>query len=146
MHQKYLWQCGRLSTPSLTTTLRLKWVFRSSLTIRTRAWLTWQDSSLTLGQIEFVDMQQLRSSLLEEMDESQLPEVYGGKLSLVPIQDGWRYFSTIDFRTPYQNLQEISVILPLWSLPFTIPRQVCILWICRQTGRRSRCPVTIVKL
>ncbi|XP_010667014.2 uncharacterized protein LOC104884119 isoform X1 [Beta vulgaris subsp. vulgaris] len=42
----------------------------------------------TKTKIEFVDMQQLRSSLLEEMDESQLPEVYGGKLSLVPIQDG----------------------------------------------------------
>lgn len=29
----------------------------------------------------------LRETLLEDIDESQLPEIYGGKLQLVPIQN-----------------------------------------------------------
>ena len=40
-----------------------------------------------LLQIIFVENKKLRSTLLDDIDESQLPDVYGGKLSLVPIQD-----------------------------------------------------------
>jgi hypothetical protein len=38
-------------------------------------------------QIVFVENKKLKSTLLEEIDESQLPEIYGGQLALVPIQD-----------------------------------------------------------
>ncbi|KAK9668989.1 hypothetical protein RND81_13G101100 [Saponaria officinalis] len=41
----------------------------------------------TKTKIEFVDSKQLKSTLLEFMDESQLPDVYGGMVSLTPIQD-----------------------------------------------------------
>ncbi|XP_057970306.1 CRAL-TRIO domain-containing protein YKL091C-like isoform X2 [Malania oleifera] len=41
----------------------------------------------TRSKIVFVDNERLKSTLLQEIDESQLPEVYGGKLPLVPIQD-----------------------------------------------------------
>lgn len=37
-------------------------------------------------QIAFVEDAKLKSTLLEEIDESQLPETYGGQLPLVPIQ------------------------------------------------------------
>lgn len=36
-------------------------------------------------QIVFVDDKKLRETLLEDIDESQLPQIYGGKLELVPI-------------------------------------------------------------
>ncbi|KAI4352214.1 hypothetical protein L6164_006487 [Bauhinia variegata] len=35
----------------------------------------------------FVDNKKLKSTLLEKIDESQLPEIYGGQLPSVPIQD-----------------------------------------------------------
>ncbi|KAK9278212.1 hypothetical protein L1049_027773 [Liquidambar formosana] len=41
----------------------------------------------TKKKIAFVENKRLGSTLLEEIDESQLPEIYGGKLPLVPIQD-----------------------------------------------------------
>ncbi|CAA2948244.1 phosphatidylinositol transfer protein 3-like [Olea europaea var. sylvestris] len=41
----------------------------------------------TKKKIVFVGNKQLRSTLLEDIDESQLPEIYGGKLKLIPIQD-----------------------------------------------------------
>ncbi|XP_022932698.1 phosphatidylinositol transfer protein 3 [Cucurbita moschata] len=41
----------------------------------------------TKKKIKFVEDKKLRSTLLSDIDESQLPDVYGGKLSLVPIQD-----------------------------------------------------------
>ncbi|XP_052307364.1 uncharacterized protein LOC7496526 isoform X2 [Populus trichocarpa] len=41
----------------------------------------------TKNKIIFVENKKLKSTLLEDIDESQLPDVYGGKLSLVPIQD-----------------------------------------------------------
>ncbi|KAJ6943946.1 hypothetical protein NC652_009397 [Populus alba x Populus x berolinensis] len=41
----------------------------------------------TKSKIIFVENKKLKSTLLEDIDESQLPDVYGGKLSLVPIQD-----------------------------------------------------------
>ncbi|KAL0464032.1 UNVERIFIED_CONTAM: hypothetical protein Slati_0290800 [Sesamum latifolium] len=41
----------------------------------------------TILQIIFVENKKLQATLLEEIDESQLPEIYGGKLQLVPIQD-----------------------------------------------------------
>ncbi|KAM2075648.1 hypothetical protein ACFX1T_038503 [Malus domestica] len=39
----------------------------------------------TKKKIVFVENKMLKSTLLEEIDESQLPEIYGGKLPLVPI-------------------------------------------------------------
>ncbi|KAF6169754.1 hypothetical protein GIB67_004146 [Kingdonia uniflora] len=38
-------------------------------------------------QIVFVENKKLKSTFLEDIDESQLPEIYGGKLPLVPLQD-----------------------------------------------------------
>lgn len=38
-------------------------------------------------QIVFVENKNLTSTLLDEIDKSQLPDIYGGKLPLVPIQD-----------------------------------------------------------
>ena len=35
----------------------------------------------------FVEDKNLKADLLEDIDESQLPDIYGGKLKLVPIQD-----------------------------------------------------------
>lgn len=43
--------------------------------------------SKTKKKIIFVDDKKLKSTLLNEIDECQLPDVYGGKLKLVPIQD-----------------------------------------------------------
>ncbi|KAL9993783.1 putative CRAL-TRIO lipid binding domain-containing protein [Helianthus debilis subsp. tardiflorus] len=37
--------------------------------------------------IVFVENKHLTSTLLKDIDESQLPDIYGGKLKLVPIQD-----------------------------------------------------------
>lgn len=41
----------------------------------------------TKKKIIFVEDKKLSSTLLADIDESQLPETYGGKLRLVPIQD-----------------------------------------------------------
>ncbi|KAJ4960500.1 hypothetical protein NE237_020410 [Protea cynaroides] len=41
----------------------------------------------TREKIIFVENKKLISSLVEEINDSQLPEIYGGKLPLVPIQD-----------------------------------------------------------
>ncbi|CAI9113758.1 OLC1v1014427C1 [Oldenlandia corymbosa var. corymbosa] len=41
----------------------------------------------TKKKIVFVENKRLKATLLEDIDESQLPEVYGGKLPLVPIHD-----------------------------------------------------------
>ncbi|KAF5192735.1 Phosphatidylinositol transfer protein [Thalictrum thalictroides] len=41
----------------------------------------------TKNKIVFVDNKKLTSTLLETIDESQLPEIYGGKLALVPIEE-----------------------------------------------------------
>ncbi|KAF7135146.1 hypothetical protein RHSIM_Rhsim08G0198500 [Rhododendron simsii] len=41
----------------------------------------------TKKKIIFVDNKKMKSTLLEDIDESQLPEIYGGKLQLVPVQD-----------------------------------------------------------
>lgn len=38
-------------------------------------------------QVMFVENKRLKASLVEEIDESQLREIYGGRLQLVPIQD-----------------------------------------------------------
>lgn len=43
--------------------------------------------SKTKKKIIFVENKKLKSTLLADIDESQLPETYGGKLPLVPIQD-----------------------------------------------------------
>ncbi|KAK7291510.1 hypothetical protein RIF29_06713 [Crotalaria pallida] len=40
----------------------------------------------TKKKIVFVENKKLKSTLLEDIDESQLPEIYGGPLPLVPIQ------------------------------------------------------------
>ncbi|KAM6589779.1 hypothetical protein CsatA_012384 [Cannabis sativa] len=41
----------------------------------------------TKKKIVFVDNKKLKGTLLNDIDEEQLPEIYGGKLPLVPIQD-----------------------------------------------------------
>ncbi|CAO2826931.1 unnamed protein product [Amaranthus hypochondriacus] len=41
----------------------------------------------TKAKIQFVEKQHIKSKLLEDIDESQLPDIYGGKLQLVPVQD-----------------------------------------------------------
>ncbi|KAL2547265.1 Sec14p-like phosphatidylinositol transfer family protein [Forsythia ovata] len=41
----------------------------------------------TKKKIIFVDNKKLQSTLLQDIDETQLPETYGGKLKLVPIQE-----------------------------------------------------------
>ncbi|KAL3835421.1 hypothetical protein ACJIZ3_010157 [Penstemon smallii] len=41
----------------------------------------------TKKKIVFVENKRLQATLKEDIDESQLPEIYGGKLKLVPIQD-----------------------------------------------------------
>ncbi|KAI3463523.1 hypothetical protein Pfo_020186 [Paulownia fortunei] len=42
----------------------------------------------TKKKIVFVENKRLQATLREEIDESQVPEIYGGRLQLVPIQDG----------------------------------------------------------
>ncbi|KAL8230462.1 hypothetical protein R6Q57_000240 [Mikania cordata] len=41
----------------------------------------------TKEKIVFVENKQLKSTLLKDIDENQLPEIYGGNLKLVPIHD-----------------------------------------------------------
>lgn len=41
----------------------------------------------TRNKIVFVEDKKLRSTLTAEIEESQIPDIYGGKLQLVPIQD-----------------------------------------------------------
>ncbi|KAG5029893.1 hypothetical protein AAZX31_05G186700 [Glycine max] len=41
----------------------------------------------TKKKIVFVEKNKVKSTLLEEMEESQVPEIFGGSLPLVPIQD-----------------------------------------------------------
>ncbi|KAJ0103312.1 phosphatidylinositol transfer protein 3-like [Pistacia vera] len=41
----------------------------------------------TKKKIVFVEKKKMKSTLLEDIDESQLPDIYGGKLPLVYIQD-----------------------------------------------------------
>ncbi|GAA0173256.1 hypothetical protein LIER_26911 [Lithospermum erythrorhizon] len=41
----------------------------------------------TKKKIVFVDDKRLRSTLIEAIDESQLPDVYGGKMSLIPVHN-----------------------------------------------------------
>ncbi|GLT46412.1 hypothetical protein SLA2020_201620 [Shorea laevis] len=43
--------------------------------------------SKTKKKIVFVENKNLKSTLLGDIDESELPDIYGGKLSLIPIQD-----------------------------------------------------------
>lgn len=38
-------------------------------------------------QIVFVEDKRLKEILLQDIEESQLPEIYGGKLPLMPIED-----------------------------------------------------------
>lgn len=38
-------------------------------------------------QITFVENKNLQNALLEEIELDQLPQIYGGKLQLIPIQD-----------------------------------------------------------
>ncbi|KAK7282144.1 hypothetical protein RIF29_10718 [Crotalaria pallida] len=41
----------------------------------------------TKKKIVFVENKKLKETLLEDIDESQIPEIYGGQMPLVPIQD-----------------------------------------------------------
>nr|KJB12436.1 hypothetical protein B456_002G021200 [Gossypium raimondii] len=43
--------------------------------------------SRTKKKIIFVENKKLKSTLLNDIDESQLPDIYGGKLPLVPIEN-----------------------------------------------------------
>ncbi|KAL8158961.1 hypothetical protein V2J09_000498 [Rumex salicifolius] len=43
--------------------------------------------SNTRSKIAFVENKSLKSTLLHDIDEEQLPEIYGGKLPLVPIHE-----------------------------------------------------------
>ncbi|XP_075656893.1 uncharacterized protein LOC142627004 [Castanea sativa] len=43
--------------------------------------------SKTKKKIIFVENKKLKSTLLSDIDESQLPDIYGGQLPLLPIQD-----------------------------------------------------------
>ncbi|RZC59591.1 hypothetical protein C5167_006893 [Papaver somniferum] len=43
--------------------------------------------SRTKKKIVFVENKKLKSTLLEDIDESQLPEIYGGEQPLVPIEE-----------------------------------------------------------
>lgn len=43
----------------------------------------------TRSKIVFVEKKRLKTTLLEDIDESQLPEIYGGRLPLVPVQTGY---------------------------------------------------------
>lgn len=43
--------------------------------------------SNTRNKIVFVDNKKLTSTLLQDIDEDQLPDIYGGKLPLVPIEE-----------------------------------------------------------
>lgn len=43
--------------------------------------------SNTRDKIVFVDNKKLTSTLLQDIDENQLPDIYGGKLPLVPIEE-----------------------------------------------------------
>ncbi|KAI9152971.1 hypothetical protein LWI28_003824 [Acer negundo] len=52
----------------------------------------WKTVSLFLDsnikkKIVFVDDKKLKSTLLEDIEESQLPEIYGGQLPLVPVHE-----------------------------------------------------------
>lgn len=41
----------------------------------------------TKKKIVFVENKRLRSTLLDEIDENQLPDIYGGKMSLIPVHE-----------------------------------------------------------
>ncbi|CAL0319796.1 unnamed protein product [Lupinus luteus] len=41
----------------------------------------------TKKKIVFVENKKLKETLLEDIDESQIPEIYGGQMPLVPVQD-----------------------------------------------------------
>ncbi|KAH7516817.1 hypothetical protein FEM48_Zijuj10G0174900 [Ziziphus jujuba var. spinosa] len=41
----------------------------------------------TKKKIIFLEKKKMKSALLDDIDESQLPDIYGGKMPLVPIQD-----------------------------------------------------------
>lgn len=41
----------------------------------------------TRNKVVFVEDKRLKETLVEDIDENQLPEIYGGKLQLVPIQN-----------------------------------------------------------
>ncbi|CAA6668308.1 unnamed protein product [Spirodela intermedia] len=41
----------------------------------------------TKQKIVFVDDKNLKAALLEDIEESQIPDIYGGKLPLVPVQN-----------------------------------------------------------
>nr|XP_018632366.1 phosphatidylinositol/phosphatidylcholine transfer protein SFH1-like isoform X3 [Nicotiana tomentosiformis] len=43
--------------------------------------------ALSILQITFVENKRLVTTLLQDIDESQLPEIYGGKMPLVPIHE-----------------------------------------------------------
>ena len=90
MYRMYSWRHGRLCTHLLT-----KIPEKRSISASHKLWLElyyasflkkyiWYFSAM---QITFVDNKKLQSALLEEIDVDQLPQIYGGKLELIPIHD-----------------------------------------------------------
>lgn len=45
------------------------------------------DCHFFFGQIVFVENKKLTPTLLEDINETQLPDIYGGKMPLTPIHD-----------------------------------------------------------
>ncbi|KAH9329169.1 hypothetical protein KI387_001277, partial [Taxus chinensis] len=41
----------------------------------------------TRQKVLMIDNKDIKTTLLSDIDESQLPDIYGGKLPLVPVQD-----------------------------------------------------------
>lgn len=56
------------------------------LTLFCSLYCAYEDMVSKFLQITFVENKKLKSILLEDVDESQLPDIYGGTLALVPIQ------------------------------------------------------------
>lgn len=40
-------------------------------------------------QIAFLESKKMKATMVQDIDESQLPEPYGGKLKLVSIEHNW---------------------------------------------------------
>ena len=66
--------------------------------------------SFFLGQIVFVENKKLTPTLLEDIDEAQLPDIYGGKMPLTPIQDSHWWMGLLTTQAPNSYHQIISLI------------------------------------
>lgn len=89
-HLICLWKFGKWFTLSLMTTPRKRWHVKFIMHV-IFAWdvVGAYFECCSCVQIVFVENKKLKSTLLEEIEESQLPDIYGGQMPLVPIQDSW---------------------------------------------------------